>query len=235
MGRRIVFENPTAPAITAPTRRERSELSEKTRAAITHSTAIFAGLSVIVVATAAILRLDEIYVAYGVAGSAAIALLRGAWVTSRWAQECAIREWEIEDLGRVRRESIEDEERERRHRFEDEERLAMAQSLEHVTAPDDAPGHDLGYVNALAWIVFHRAHLGLSTSRDDMVSERICTQAQWNTVNRILVVTRIKRGYTVQLEDSIAETWAIWLEHVRIEDDGIWAKQGRGQWRVLEI
>ena len=105
-----------------------------------------------------------------------------------WAIGTASRDWKVDTLERERRWMLEDDDRDWTR--EQAERAAQGSTR--------APTADLSWVNRLALKLLERHYEGRPTTRAACTDEGICTQPQWNLINRVFKVAGFKKANTLK-------------------------------------
>ena len=161
-----------------------------------------------------------------------IAVLITWWLGVKWACLAAERAWIVDDVERARRHKMEDEERQRQE-------AAASKARDDVMTGDDEDGIPetltLGQrLDLVALAMLERAYLdGGSPTREAMTEAGVCSQEEWNLVNRLVkaVGLRHKKSW---LQTFFAEAWAVWREEVRVEEGYVWVLRDSGEWKALE-
>jgi len=162
----------------------------------------FLGLA-IVAALAGARALRTYAIIAAICALASIALT--AYLLIRWAVNVASRDWRVDD-----------KERDRRWRHEDEDRKWARQQAE-TTQEDAAPAPDLAWVHRLALAILQRHYAGQPTTRAACTKAGLCTQAQWNALNRVFQVASFKRKNTLDPGPDLAAAQANWFRQVEID------------------
>ncbi len=88
----------------------------------------------------------------------------------------------------------------------------------------------------MALEILERAYLhGLPVTREAMTAEGLCSQPDWNAVNRLLLAVGLKRGYRLREDLDFLAALQAWRSGVRIDSDRAWVKTGKGTEKVVEL
>lgn len=214
MSKKIIYTQ-SGPQVVEPERPEkrRGELGEKVMAAA--CAGISLGLMVFVLG---ILLPQDWGIPPGQVAlvSAVVFLLTAAYLSLKWSLNVAGREWKVDDWERDRRWAVEDREW---------NALSAAQQREYLNQEGQAvqadrlTGERLGQV-ALA--VFTEHFADRPTTREAMTARGLCTQVEWNAVNKLLKKADLKRGYRLNVPKDFNEAWWAWQDRVQFEHGKAW-------------
>ena len=189
-----------------------SALTERIRAACLSGLGVFLLLLILLPGCYAMLvERPRLKTAGGLA-LAAVVLGLGltCYLLVTWSIQTASRDWRVDHAERLRRWQI-----------EDEDRILAREQAEQ--AAEAAPGSvDLTWMHRLALAILERHYTGLKTTRAECTKAGLCSQPEWNLINRVFKSAGFKQGNSFRPPaGELAEAWALWMRQVSIEDDVI--------------
>jgi len=167
-----------------------------------------------------------------------IGLAVACWYGVDWSIRVAKRPWDVDDDERAYQRGLAKKARE-----EQEEAAKRAKEnirsgpMDHDWDPDTLTLEQELYLVAHAMLM--RACLGHGKpTREEMVEDGVCTQAQWNTINEAMQKIGLRKGYTWQ-PVPFDEAWDTFRANFRVRENEYgeieaWALKPGSSWKVVE-
>lgn len=155
-----------------------------------------------------------------------------------WVIKVAVRAWAVDDDVRAyERKLAEDARKEQDEAAKRAMNNIRRGPMDHDRDPDTLT------LEQRYWVVAHevlsRATLGRGKpTREQMVADGVCSQAEWNLVNEAMCKIGLKKGYTWQ-PVAFDQAWDTFQANFRIQQDGdgkiyAWAMKPGQNWKVVE-
>lgn len=159
---------------------------------------------------------------WALAVSLVAGILATCWLGCRWVISAASRPWMVDDQIRYRVWDQEDAERKAAEAAAEAAKKDITEGdLDHDKDPSTL--NTAQRLHLVAIEVLRRHGVGnLPTTREAMVAEGVCSQAEWNRVNELMQKVGLKRGYKLRKDLSFAEAWQAWSDSVKFAPGYVW-------------
>jgi hypothetical protein len=219
------------------------DLGQKIRAAVAAGIFVWVGLTVLMWAVLAMIREFGGHPPWKVwAATLGLAFFVGlvvaCWFGFDWSIRVAKRSWDVDDDERAyQRKQAEDARREQEEAAKRAKDNIRTGPMDHDRDPATLTLEQ--ELHLVAWEMLARACLGRGKpTREAMVEDGVCTQAQWNLVNEAMQKIGLRKGYSWQVA-TFDQAWDAFRAGFRVQQDGdgtvyAWAMKPGGTWKVVE-